>query len=278
MNLCQRGDIRLIRTIKVLLNKKYIGIVLTFIFYIAFCMTTNLYRNKVEGTVWFISNSLQRFIFGLIELMLFIKFFHKRNWKEVLYFKGYRNSLLAGSGIILFTIYLIIYLISGTAEFIGLTIPIIISQLVCQQISTGFFEEITFRGFVLEGYFYQNRQTVSMRLTYALISFLIFGSAHLTGCNSWPDAVYRVVTTGIIGLAFTAIYLYSHNLLLAMLLHTIFDIPSNLINYVGWSNTVVKVFLDNIFYGMYIIVGVVSLIFIIKASNNPDCNNSVTVR
>ncbi len=257
--------------INVIFDKKYIGIWLAILFYIAFCVVTSIYRNKVGGTVWYLANSLQRLLFGIIELIFFMKYFQKRDWKEVLNFKGYEKGLLAGSGLILFIIYLVIYFIAGASDIIGLTFPIVISQLVCQEITTGFFEEITFRGFVLEGYFFHEKQKVSTRLIYTLVSFLIFGSAHLTNCNSLSDAVYRFVTTGIIGMTFTAIYLYSHNLLVAMILHTIYDIIANLIIYATWSNTVVKVFLDNIFYGMYIIVGVISLIFIIKASDYPNC-------
>lgn len=257
--------------INVIFDKKYIGIWLAILFFILFSVVTNIYRNKVDGTVWYLSNSLQRLLFGIIELVLFMKCFQKKNLKEVVNFKGYEKSLLAGSGIILFIIYFVIYYIAGASDIIGLTIPLVISQLVCQQITTGLFEEITFRGFVLEGYFFHEKRKVSTRLIYTLVSFLIFGSAHLKNCNSLSDAVYRFVTTGIIGMTFTAIYLYSHNLLLAMILHTIYDILANLVIYVNWSNTVVKVFLDNIFYGMYIIIGVISLIFIIKASDNPNC-------
>jgi len=269
--LLRENDHNMKNILSIIFGKKYIGIWLAILFYILFSMVTSIYRYRVDGTVWFLVNSLQRLLFGLIELMLFMKCFQKKDWKEVLNFKGYKKGLLAGSGIILFIIYFVILYITGVSGIVGLTFPLAFSQLFCQQITTGFFEEITYRGFILEGYFYHEKQKVSTRLIYTLVSFLLFGSGHLMNCTSWSDGVFRMVTTGIIGMSFTAIYLYSHNLLIAMILHFIFDIPANLIIYANWSNTVIKVFLDDIFYGMYIIIGITSLIFIIKAGNNSNC-------
>lgn len=82
-----------------------------------------------------------------------------------------------------------------------------------QQITTGFFEEMTYRGLVLEGYFLQENKTLKPGLIYAFASFLLFGLAHISG------GLYSFVFTGILGFSFAVIYLRFHNILIPMGLH-----------------------------------------------------------
>ena len=57
--------------------------------------------------------------------------------------------------------------------------PLFISHLLLQQITTGFYEEIAFRGLFLEGYFQQENRDWKRRLLYASSSFILFGFAHI---------------------------------------------------------------------------------------------------
>lgn len=244
-----------------------IGIILCIIFFICFIFTVDIVRPYLDGTRWYLFSSAQRTIFGLIELFIFIKVFHKNGWKDVIHFKHFKSAILAGSGVVLYTALNAVFIFLGAVSLKNATFALLFSRLICQQVTTGFWEELTFRAFVLEGYFKKKNRNWQCRLVYAVISFMLFGLPHAIEYNDLGKAMYRLMITGAFGFIYGAIYMYSHNIFAPMLLHFIYDIPANFYSFVdSWdteSNLIIV--LDN--YGFtvaFILMMIVSFIFVIK--------------
>lgn len=181
--------------------------------------------------------------------------------------------MLAGFG---FLIYFAYYLFVWFYGFTGLTVSIVLSRIILQQLSTGFYEEILYRGLTSEGYFSSEKKTIAMRFLYAGISSAIFGAIHIiTDFN-----IYRFLTTGAIGFAFATIYLISHNITVPMLLHFIYDIFANLTGYIKWSNSEAWLFMNGWLFNISMIVMfAVSCIILRKmlqaTENNPLNTNNI---
>ena len=244
-----------------------IGIILCIIFFICFVITVDIVRPYLDGTRWYLFSSAQRTIFGLIELFIFIKVFHKKGWKDVIHFKHFKSAILAGTGVVLYTALNAAFLCLGVVSLKNITFALLFSRLICQQLTTGFWEELTFRAFVLEGYFKKKNRNWLCRLVYAVISFMLFGLPHAIEYNDFGKAMYRLMITGAFGFIYAAIYMYSHNIFAPMLLHFIYDIPANFYSFVdSWdteSNLIIV--LDN--YGFtvaFILMMIISFIFVIK--------------
>lgn len=244
-----------------------IGIILCILFLISFIFIVVIVSPYLNGASWYFFSSFQRIIFGLIELYIFIKIFHKERWQDVINFRHFKPALIAGSGIILYTIFMITLIIIGVDSLKETTLSLLFLQLIAQQATTGFWEELTCRAFVLEGYFKKMKKTWLKRLVYACITFIIFGLSHALNVTNMTFSLNRFVFTGTIGFAYAAIYLYSHNILVPMLLHFIYDIPANFFGYVeiwNYDNKLFKILNNYGFDVGLILIMVISLIFIIK--------------
>lgn len=119
-----------------------------------------------------------RLSFGVLALMLMCRTY-ERKAAEILKPGQNKAALRAGAGFgIFFFYYLILYAV-GFGKIAGLSFGIVVLRILLQQLTTGFYEELVFRGLVLEGYFHQDRKTWQIRLLYAAISFLLFGAIHV---------------------------------------------------------------------------------------------------
>lgn len=244
-----------------------IGIPLCIIFYICFVAITLAVRPYLDGADWYLYSSFQRIVFGSIELAVFIKIFHKEKWTDLINFTHFKAGLCAGIGPLLYTILLTITIGAGIGSLVNTTFAILFSCLICQQAATGFWEELTFRAFVLEGYANKEKKNWLCRFVYAGISFIIFGLIHAIECNNLSDAIDSFIMTGIWGFVYAAVYLYSHNILVPMLLHFIYDIPANFQQFVNvWNeeNQLFNVLNNYVLITGFILMVIFSLVFVIK--------------
>lgn len=245
--------------------RKDIGILWCILCYICFVLIAR--SVKLDGADWYYFSSLQRTLFGLAELAIFMKVFHKEKWTDVINVTHVKDGLLAGSGLIVYTILIAVVMAVGMSSMINTTFAILFSCLICQQLTTGFWEELTFRVFLLEGYFQRRGRTRLCRLAYAGISFVIFGGVHAIECDNFGDAVDVFLVTGVFGFVYAAIYLYSHNILAAMLLHFIYDIAANFQQFVDvWNEESPLFYVLNNYVATagYLLMLIISLVFVLK--------------
>lgn len=198
----------------------------------SFILIAMAVMRRLGGVPWFLFSSAQRLVFGLAALAVLCRL-RQEPARAVLGLRGWKQALGGAAGFLLYCAYYTILFCSGLGPIQGLTAGLLVSRIILQQLTTGFFEELVFRGLLLEGYFRAGPRTAARRVGYAALSFLVFGLLHVvTGWSTW-----MFLFTGAVGFAFAACFLCSHNLLVPMLLHAAYDIPANLTSYIAWNST-----------------------------------------
>lgn len=244
---------------KMLTNKKYAGIIWGILFALLFLGSSlwllQLLRESRTG--WYLINSLQRLIFGVVILFV-CKKLYGRTIKDILGTKGSKKALIAGLGMVLICIYFAVVEVVTIKKIGGLTVGLLVSQVILQQITTGFYEELNFRVLFSEGYFYGTKTRIR-KIFYALLNFVIFGAIHLIGNFSLDS----FLITGACGFTYAVIYLNSRNIFIPMLLHFVYDVIAKIMEYaVEWEQYPICMTLWNGINVAYVVMFVISVIML----------------
>ena len=207
-------------------TKKHSGFCLTVLISIGFIVVKVLITSVFsEPSNQYLADSIVRVIFGVLALVLLVKCFDRDFCPRTIHGRNIGAAVLADAAAIVFIGILAVILFTHTTEadwqeFRAVPGKLLFARLIAQQLTTGFFEEVTYRGLLLEGYFQSSEKTVSARLLYGSLSFFVFGALHIIG----GGGLERFILTGIFGLSMAAVYLHSGNLLMPMVLHFLHDL------------------------------------------------------
>ena len=168
---------------------------------------------------------LLRIITGTVSLVR-LSGYAKRGESKYPVRKLFSNRIPAGTWPVL--IPMILYIIAPffklftayvfTTSVLGTLILIII-----QQFATGFFEEATHRGLMMNGLIMHNTKTVKQRLFTVCIAGAFFGLSHAPNIIFGENPLTQVPSCFLWGMFIAAVYMLSDNLLLVMLLHAFSD-------------------------------------------------------
>ena len=180
--------------------------------------------------------------------------FHLRNFSA---------GLAVGIGILLLTLFLALQLATG-ARSVEISAQILFGEIIFQQITTSFFEEMVFRAYLMEGYYSglsAEERTRGQRLYYSILSALIFGATHII-----VGSPFLFVFAVVAGFIFASVYLYSHNILACMLLHFVYDAFAHCPKYVNeWDEANWLVLWDDPIFIILLGVGfLIAVVYLIK--------------
>lgn len=241
-----------------LLNKKYSGFIWHILFARVFIGLSLFFISILQGVAWFLTSAVLRIIFGCLILFLCTRLFEK-DASEILSFQNTKKALFAGAGFICFFLYYLIVVGSGFGKTTGLSLGILLSRVLLQQATTGFYEEMNYRYLLLEGLKY-TEDSRGIRIAYVFVSTVLFGLLHcVTGWNT-----YTFLQTGAIGFAFAVIFVKSGNIIIPMILHFLYDIIANMTNYIEWNHNMIFDNLTAIFEIMLAAMFVVSFVILIR--------------
>ena len=242
---------------KVLWDKRFGGILWAVVLGAAFLILSRIIGNFVSGVPWYLLSSMLRAAFGIIILMLGTRLYGKTA-KEILSFHNSRIAVVSGLGFLVFLLCYTAAICAGCREISDLTAGLFFARILLQQLTTGFYEELNYRFLILEGYFHGSKSVWS-RLFYALVSFLVFGAAHVV--TGWSTSAFLL--SGAIGFAFAVIYLKSGNIVVPMLLHFIYDVPANMTSYIDWKDSALLASMNSVLEIALALMFLISLVILI---------------
>ena len=251
---------------RLLFNKKFSGILWTLFFEAVLVGVSLIMLQILRDTppvLWYVFCIILRIVLGMGSLLV-IKKVYGREVKEVLTLKNSKAASVAGIGFILYFAYWIFVMCLAGQSVHNLDAVTLIFGIVLGAFSTGFCEELIFRVLFLEGYFHGERSLKS-RLIYTFANFLIFGIPHLMNLAELRTFLH----TGIIGFAFSVMYLKSRNILVPIMLHFVYDVAVNLTMFIS-SNGLPIIIVGVVKSGlevMYAVMFVLSFVILLKKEN-----------
>ena len=184
-----------------------------------------------SGKRLYLIDSAIRAVFGIFAMLILARFYKDR-LKELFTRRIPKKTFILLIPVwICFFVYLLYFFCAE--EF---TAAYTLSFLACclQQITTGFYEEAAGRGVVMSGMMEKYKNSVKGRLATVLTSGLVFGGLHVMNFlfgSSFIDCLWQCFCTFVWGMFVAAIYLYTENLLLPMVIHAVWDIIIRIPNF-----------------------------------------------
>ena len=242
---------------KIFSNKKFSGYIWHILFAGVFITLSLIFIEYTQGVTWYLISSTLRIIFGIAILIVSSKLFERKP-ADILSFRNTKEAIFAGAGFCLFFLYYLIIFASGFSRITGLTAGVLLTKIILQQATTGFYEELNYRFLLLEGLKYTKNKT-GTKLIYVLISSVLFGLLHCV--TEWNT--FTFFQTGAIGFAFAVIFVKSGNIVVPMISHFIYDIFARTAPYVEWNHNPVFDNMNSIFGIMLAVMVVISAVILI---------------
>lgn len=215
--------------------KKYpiaFGIISCLVIYLLFILAHLPYGPYVmDISLLYLLDSILRIIFS-IPVFILLGYIYNTNGIDFAFStKGFAKGLFASLAIFLliFTFSFKFFLMVEINKIYIQFIPFVILQ----QITTGLYEELSFRGLLMSGMLQKWSNTKLGRVCIVLVSGIIFGLIHLANYfnnANLQSTLWNALYAGMVGIGFSGVYIYSKNLLAAMFIHTIYNIPIHLSN------------------------------------------------
>lgn len=155
--------------------------------------------------------------------------------KEEFSAKGLGRGLYIGLVGIGFAVFMFVFNLVGTFQY--LIAPNFLELLSCLFIAftTGLFEEILVRGFVLNNLNFNMDPTGGSTKKALVWSSVIFGVMHFVNISAWTvdnvvSVTFQVMNAIIIGLFFGCVYLRSNNMWSVIIIHALIDAATFVFN------------------------------------------------
>jgi len=172
-----------------------------------------------------IADGVVRSLLAILSAFLLGKIIQSNGFKFSFSFQYMKKTLLASLPILLLIVLAALRLINVVEinfHFEPFSTYIAISLL--RDLSSGIFEEVWFRGLLMTATLYYYGNTAKGRLLVVIATSLLFGLGHYGGGLS------QIFSTFLGGVVFSAVYVYSMNLLLIGLLHGLMNSLTAMVN------------------------------------------------
>ena len=200
--------------------------------------------------------SLVRIVFGGLILHVLVKYYDKENWRNIINTRNMSAALLAGGGMILFMSVecIVLFMKTPTSFWQELrTEPwqMLLANFLCYPLANGVLSGLLACALLLEGYFQRDKRTAKHRLLYALL------------CGVFFEVVSNSsgLQIGIVGIVLAAVYLYSSNILVPILLAFMQNVIGRIL---GYNMDIALAFVKMpIYWAAFILAGVWAVAFLV---------------
>lgn len=253
-------------------RRRYIGIIYTILFLLAEVLIYGIIEKfvldklgiteEVNQLGYVLYECAHRALFGVLAVALVKRIYH-RSVSEIFSFHNSKKALRTAAGQFFFWIGLIVvHGVGCDFKYFyapNLTVPLLLLGIVLYALVVGFYEEILFRGLMLDGFFFCKNQGRINRLIYAVINAAFFGVIHFTD----GDVIHFLIA-GVSGFVYATIYLKTRNLIIPMLLHAVYDMYTFYSVYLVYNWTPKKIEFNNTMHIVLpIVCFVVSLVILL---------------
>lgn len=233
------------------------GISICFVLFEYFLVATGISECGV------IVDSCLRIITGILTLIP-LKIIYENNFSKLFTTRPQKSTWIYCIPLFLYLFVQFLHL--PTAE--ALTTAYISGFLwsCLQQIGTGFWEESASKGILMSGMLAKWKNSVKGRLAMVYLTGLCFGATHILNFLFGSDIIsclWQALYASAFGIFVAAIYLHSGNLLLCMVIHTVWDILIRIPNYFcentqyGLLTDIIYITADILELGIFPIVAIV---------------------
>jgi membrane protease YdiL (CAAX protease family) len=241
-----------------------VGAIIVFVLFALINLTLiALFKSSVTSSLGYLIDGMLRIVFFVPAVVLLGYIIKDNGLKFAFSTKGFGKAMIA-------SIPIFLCLIPLACDFFN--IAEVLKDLlhafparIFQQISVGLFEETLFRGLLITAILIKWGDRVKGRIIAMLISASLFGLIHFLNVFSGSGGdLTHVLKTFTMGIMLAAVYIYSKNLLSAMIMHAIYDILLFGTNLIVSQNNVFLWVYSIAYEAVLLLVGPVLAILLIR--------------